>query len=240
MAYLKVSQDDLEFLLDLKHELNTQTTDGNAQPVFWGVEESYEDAVPEGCGESKIVIDCENVLSQEEAVEYINENIEDYDEETQMRWQEIDNDDFDAILDFIKDDMNIHNASVIQVEEKWKLSRHTGAFLTKRACKQYIENFGYNHDKPHTYAMTAYRNFELEKLLKILSNLEVVEKEDYNKDIYDTTNEEQHSYREKYAEDMMWKHCHAHKLDVPNHIIKDAFRIGFDDGVEWRAKREKA
>jgi hypothetical protein len=36
---LEISRDDYEFLKGLQHELNTQTTDGNAQPVFWGVSE---------------------------------------------------------------------------------------------------------------------------------------------------------------------------------------------------------
>jgi len=38
--------------------------------------------------------------------------------------------------------------------------------------KEYIEKYGYNHNQPRTYAMTAYRNFELMHLLKILKNFE--------------------------------------------------------------------
>jgi hypothetical protein len=59
------------------------------------------------------------------------------------------------------------------IEER--ISRETGAFLTKRACKEYIERYGYNHSKPHTYALTAYRNFELARLLKILKTMEMKE-----------------------------------------------------------------
>ena len=43
------------------------------------------------------------------------------------------------------------------------------------ACKEYIEKCHYNHSKPHTYAMTAYRNFELERLLNILKTMELKE-----------------------------------------------------------------
>ena len=51
----------------------------------------------------------------------------------------------------------------------------TGAFLTKRACQEYISCYGYNHSRPHTYAMTAYRNYELARLLKILKTMEIRE-----------------------------------------------------------------
>ena len=30
--------------------------------------------------------------------------------------------------------------------------------------------------------------------------------------------------------------CHTHHLDAPNHNIKDAYRLGFDEGVEWARK----
>ena len=40
---IEISQEDYEFLKELQHELNTQTTDGNAEPVFWGVIETVED-----------------------------------------------------------------------------------------------------------------------------------------------------------------------------------------------------
>jgi hypothetical protein len=61
---------------------------------------------------------------------------------------------------------------LVDVEKRSEISRQTGAFLTKRACKEYIDCYGYNHVQPHTYAMTAYRNFELEHLLKILKTME--------------------------------------------------------------------
>lgn len=32
-----MTKEDIEFLRDLQHELNTQPNDGNADPVFWGI-----------------------------------------------------------------------------------------------------------------------------------------------------------------------------------------------------------
>ena len=54
---IEISKEDFEFLKDLQHELNTQPNDGNADPVFWGVLESEEVGVPDGCGDPYITYD---------------------------------------------------------------------------------------------------------------------------------------------------------------------------------------
>lgn len=46
--------------------------------------------------------------------------------------------------------------------------------------------------------------------------------------------DKQRMAREEFAERQMYEHCKAHHLDVPNHIIKDAFRIGFDEGFKYK------
>ena len=40
---IELTDNEYKFLKELKHELNTQENDGNADPVFWGVEETYEE-----------------------------------------------------------------------------------------------------------------------------------------------------------------------------------------------------
>ena len=173
---IEISQGDFDFLKDLQHELLTQDSDGNAQPVYWGVMETRKEPAPEDFGDAYIYLgDDSKEMTLEEAVAYVDENIGEYDEETRGLWAVSDRQDFDTVFEFIRDEMEIHDARVIWLEERLHISRETGAFLTKRACKEYIENFGYNHTKPHTYAMTAYRNFELERLLKILKTMELKE-----------------------------------------------------------------
>lgn len=49
-------------------------------------------------------------------------------------------------------------------------------FITKDSCKEYIDKYGYNHYKPHTYAMTAVRSPEVKKLFELLQNEELWEK----------------------------------------------------------------
>lgn len=168
MRQIEVSQEDYDFLKELSHELNTQTNDGNADPVYWGVMEHKMEAAPEDCGDPFIYMGDGATMTTEEAVQYVDENIHDYEEETQEKWKDIDKNWMDEVVDFIHDEMGVNECRVVWQEEKSVISRDTGAFLTKRACKEYIEKCHYNHSKPHTYAMTAYRNFELERLLKIL------------------------------------------------------------------------
>ena len=175
MKTIQITDEDNEFLYDLQHELNTQTNDGNADPVFWGVIETREEPAPEDCGEARIYncdSDC-SVMTIGEAVEWVNENIED--EALIFLWDTLDHDDLDTVFDFIHDKMGIEEASVVWVEEHSRVSEETGAFLTKRACQEYIRRYGYNHSRPHTYAMTAYRNYELARLLKILKIMEIKE-----------------------------------------------------------------
>ena len=41
-------------------------------------------------------------------------------------------------------------------------------FITKESCKNHIRLNGYHYHNPHTYAMTAWRSPEVEKLWKLL------------------------------------------------------------------------
>lgn len=46
----------------------------------------------------------------------------------------------------------------------------------------------------------------------------------------------QRKAREDFAEKQMYEHCKAHNLNVPNHIIKDALRVGFNAGCKYNDK----
>lgn len=175
MPQIRLSQDDAKFLRDLQNELLTQPNDGNAAPVYWGVIETREEPAPEDCGGARIYNcngDC-SVMTLDEVVRWVEDRLEDRD--LIHIWDTLDRDDIDTVLDFIHDEMGIKEASVVWTEEHSRVSEETGAFLTKRACQEYISRYGYNHSRPHTYAMTAYRNYELARLLKILKAMEIKE-----------------------------------------------------------------
>ena len=176
MSKIDLSQEDYDFLKDLCHELNTQTNDGNAQPVYWGIMEKHEVLAPEGCGRPKIRHD-DGAWEFDEAIEHVNECISDYDQDIQSEWAELDKDFPDDVCEFMQEGLKWDFCDLYWAEDEDVLCKFAGAFLTKRAAKEYVEKYGYNHNQPRTYAMTAFRNFELERLLKILKNINFDENE---------------------------------------------------------------
>jgi hypothetical protein len=168
MKNISLSQEDYDFLKDLSHELKTQTNDGNAQPVYWGIMESQFRATPDDWGsETRINIEGEE-YTLEQAVDHITGSIETGLESE--AWKDVDKEDSYEVVRFAEEWFGWHCGTYDVIEEE-VLTRDTGAFLTKRAAKEYVERFGYNHKKPRTYALTAYRNFELEHLLNILKKI---------------------------------------------------------------------
>ena len=174
---IKLSEEDYEFLRNLQYELNVQGHDGNAEPVFWGVSEVHEEFRGESGeygGEPYIRFD-DGKYSLEEAIEEVEYALNAEENEyadVKDEWNEVDKSDPYAVRDFMTERMGWDNIyDVIYIEKVRRVNENTGAFLTKRACKEYIKKYRYNHNEPQTYAMTAYRNFELERLLNILKNL---------------------------------------------------------------------
>lgn len=113
-------------------------------------------------------------MELEECVGYIDrEYMHTMNVRERHEWAHTDKSSMHDVVDFMHQTLHWNETRIVYVEKKEKLSRETGAFLTKRACAEYIKRFGYNHHEPHTYAMTAYRNFELERLLNILKTIDL-------------------------------------------------------------------
>ena len=175
---IEISQEDYEFLKELQNELNTQENDGNADPVFWGVEETVEECRGgdgEYGGDPYITYD-DGKWSLEEAIEEVEDelknNPEYSDEWLHKEWEEVDKSCAEDVYEFMTGMLHWEGIyGVVYVEDVKRVTPFTGAFITKRACKEYIKKYGYNHNDPHTYAMTAYRNFELGRLINILKSL---------------------------------------------------------------------
>lgn len=176
MKKIELSKEDFEFLQELSHELNTQPNDGNADPVYWGVMEDYEALTFEGEGEVRIPHD-DGAYHLEELVADIDADSEYFSLSVKEEWNSLDKNDVDEVMGFVNKNWNEGNVigEPYWVEIKGQICRYAGAFLTKRACQEYIKRYGYNHRNPRTYAMTAYRNFELARLLKILKTIDFKE-----------------------------------------------------------------
>lgn len=164
-----MTKEDVEFLIELQHELNTQDNDGQADPRFWGIIEEKDVPCYEGQGDKIHLFDDWESYSGDELVQYIIDYYyDDFDDDQKEEWDNVDKSDDYAIKEFLIDNDFFDYGDFYETEKKHILSEETGCFLTKRACQLHIDQNGYHYSKPHTYAMTAWRNPEFERLLHIL------------------------------------------------------------------------
>lgn len=156
--------EDIKYLIELQNRLNNQENDGNADPLFWGVIEERKVPAYPGCGDgTELVIESEGNYQDDELSE-LKEWMDDTGYFNECELDSIyDLNDAKEALDGKGIDCEIYSYRTENV-----LSKTTGAFLTKEACQHHIKRNGHNLCKPRTYAMTAFRNFEYEQLLKIL------------------------------------------------------------------------
>ena len=170
--FIEIDDKDYEFLKQLQNELRTQTTDCNAKPVFWGVMETHEIGVPEDCGDRCKIRYDEGWMDVEDAVKDVEEVLNEYEPDVRDKWNEVNKEDAYEVCEFMQENLKWDNIyDVVEVRDMDMLSTYTGAFLTKKACQEYIDKYGYNHVRPKTYAMTAVRNYELQRLLNILRSI---------------------------------------------------------------------
>lgn len=175
MKNIEIPQEDFDFLKDLQHELLTQDTDGQADPRYWGILETKEAPAPYGCGEPLIYFG-DGTMSFDEAKKYAEETMRierEYDIETEEfpeDWVNLDKDDMDGFCEFCHNHFGWYETRVVWVGKKEEVAQNA-MFLTKRSCQQHISNNFYHYSRPRTYAMTAWRNPEVERLLNILKSI---------------------------------------------------------------------
>ena len=163
-------KENAEFLENLRHELLTQPTDGNCDPRFWGViEEKIEWGYNEECGEGWGVFDSEMCcdVGEPDDLQALIEELTDpdgygYDPEDFEGLEEP-----EEVVDCANELVGSCRFSLNYYRKYHEVSEEH-LFLTKKACREYIDRYGYNHNKPHTYVMTAERCPEYARLLEIL------------------------------------------------------------------------
>lgn len=159
-----MTKSDIEFLENLRKELLTQTNDGTANPVWWGVMETEtEYGFTDGFATSYELYNSKTYDSLGQATsteELINLLIKEGYSKTEFA---------DCTsMDFVMSKLPEHY-QLIGIQEKDHLN--TGClFLTKKDCLNYIKSYGYNHNKPRSYAMSATRCDTFARLLNILKS----------------------------------------------------------------------
>lgn len=171
-----MKKEDIDFLRELQHELNTQEHDEQASPRFWGIIEDVEYPASEDCYDNAYIYDnadCE-VRSYEQIVDWVDDIISDEHPELKDEWNEDvkENYELEDLCEWIKDNLD-WDVEVVYSRNYEKLSEETGCFLTKKAAKRHLELNHYHYKNGKTYAMTAWRNPEFERVLNILQTMNV-------------------------------------------------------------------
>lgn len=181
---LGISKEDIAFLKELQHEMLTQDHVSQAAPRFWvvrgtvkeyGFEVGYAD-------EDGLMIDCETFLDDFEGVyEYLIEHHPKtpykYDKDSEeLSYYNHEEDewmifnDMEEIRDFLQEQGD-DEATVVGCKSVEKNFENT-FFLTNKECKKHIEQNYYHYPADaHSYAMTAWRAPEVEKLWNILDRI---------------------------------------------------------------------
>lgn len=175
-----MNKDDIEFLKELQHEMLTQDNVCQASPRFWVVMQTVRDYWVDDDIDGICIYDtyaAENVFEGkiENLANWIKKEFDVVQKcECDNGYLEIvceDESEF-LITDIseIKDFLEEYAAgqySICNYREREEIVQDT-MFLTLRECKEHIERNHYHYNKPHTYAMTAWRSPQVARLFKIL------------------------------------------------------------------------
>lgn len=206
-----LTEDDIDFLLDLQKEMLTQDTVCQAAPRFWvvaGTRREYR-GKEYSCDGEILIHDTEEVADGlKDAVEYFNEN---YYEEMESKNIKIIDGTLKNSYRVFKIDPTIDNTAeeyidgeevvfdsdcltsiselleamidvgVVENDGLYDTASYSNEhyvypntmFLTNRSCKKHIEinHYHYSADA-HSYAMTAWRSPEVERLWNILDKID--------------------------------------------------------------------
>lgn len=194
----EITKEELEFLIELQHEMNTQDHVSQADPRFWVIKGSERVAVDVRDADTIVLVDQysydELAFGYDDIVKYLNKEVmpeisknigdcmflsynsslgyfiinKEIDETGNLSelWKEI-----DELEDFFNEN-GFDNLTFGGIKKVSKIYPNTLA-LTQKAMEDHLRlNYYHYSEDAHTYAMTAWRNPEAEKLWKILQEVD--------------------------------------------------------------------
>lgn len=192
MAFL--SKEDLEFLQELKNEMNSQNTFGQADPRYWTIrqnEKIYH--IESGEADGVSISDIDNIETVFEGsvtrfCEWLDkfeflEASQDCSGHIEVKFladDEITNETFcfdeeglSEILEYIGDRKNTGYAYTFYMNTK-EIKSST-MFITLKDCKDHLASNYYHYDESaHPYAMTAWRSPSVERLYEIIKKTDFI------------------------------------------------------------------
>ncbi|MDK8188808.1 hypothetical protein QP794_01760 [Paenibacillus sp. UMB7766-LJ446] len=161
---------DIQFLIDLQKELNSQENDSQANPRFWSVGDYRWVACSEGNAERYTVFFPDSVEAHE--IDYFLNKVLDKEDLSEEEIESLnDADCTDSKFEWIQD--NYDSEASLHPEREEHFVRENTMFLTKEEAKLHIKQNSHHYsNRAHTYAMTAWRAPKVERLLKILGEFD--------------------------------------------------------------------
>lgn len=155
--------ESLEFLKAHGEQMETQQNDFQADPRFWVVAENKcEYRIADGYQDGTVVCGPDGAIFEtvDELFQYLIEN------------DCIKDGDFDGgygmTLDDVFDALDDTKFYLSNFREKNSVMTPDTLFLTKQEAVEHIERNHYHYQQPHTYAMTAWRSPQVERLYEVL------------------------------------------------------------------------
>lgn len=175
-----MKKQDIDFLKDLQHEMLTQDTVCQAHPRFWVVRQKrrcYGIDDEFGYDGTEVVYDSETLAEDlKELYEYLEEYEEDLDIEYCEEHITINAEESECfhniedLVDYMREELNYDDGLyLVNYREEYVIVPDT-MFLTKRECEEHIRKNHYHYNEPHSYAMTAWRSPQVEKLFDLIMN----------------------------------------------------------------------
>lgn len=163
MKTIEITDEMHDFLIELSKELNTQDHRATAMPYFFQIQTKEQVAVPDGCGTECYHSDGSQIETEEE----IRQAIYEYKDWTEhgKNCDKL----YLEMADWEKEEI-LEKAGWQKGNYDFK-DHYENAFLTAKACKEHIRLNSYHYHKPVDYLSHAFRNPELEMVLKFICEL---------------------------------------------------------------------
>lgn len=175
-----ITVEEIQFLMELQKEMNTQDHIGQADPRYWVIRDfskvygrSLND--PDGYeiymdGEELLTIDYK-MFAETQVVDGVKEYfLREYD----FGEEDFGEEDFEDVYDIddLKELLEAKGYEITIVEYEI-VPKYSGMFLTQKAAEEHLRANDYHYaDNASTYAMTAWRSSEADMLYKILHSVD--------------------------------------------------------------------
>lgn len=184
-----ITKEELDFLSDLQHELNTQDHVGQADPRFWVIMGQEKQVVPSGYEDDVVLYDDdaaeELADGMDNIIKFLNEKFKDDGEPWEITQEyssytikSKEDDEYDEYLCDIEEletwlHEHNHKDYTFHYYSCKPMVYPNTMFLTEKAAATHLRQNDYHYDATaHTYAMTAWRSPDVEKLIKILQTVD--------------------------------------------------------------------